>query len=85
MLCRTCPSCQPESSARRCGMESVCDVDLKRKRLEREAYWLRQEAIRMGNMEAWCLARKLRDASTPEQISAMDWFMEQFREAPQAL
>ncbi len=44
------------------------DLEMERRRLKREAYRLRQEAIRTGSFEAWQIARLLRDASTAEQI-----------------
>ena len=38
------------------------DLEMERRRLRKEAYRLRQEAIRDGDYEVWQIARLLRDA-----------------------
>lgn len=48
------------------------DLEMERQRLKREAFRLRQEAIRSGSYEAWRVARMLRDASTADQIRAAE-------------
>ncbi len=55
------------------------DIEMERRRLKREAYRLRQEAIRYGDYEAWQIARLLRDATTAEQIRAADRYLARWR------
>lgn len=58
----------PTIQSRICAMGQSYDLEMERRRLKREAYRLRQEAIRNGSYEAWRIARLLRDASNLEQI-----------------
>lgn len=51
------------------------DLEMERRRLRKEAYRLRQEAIRDGDYEAWQIARLLRDAATAKQIRAADLYL----------
>jgi hypothetical protein len=48
------------------------DLEMERRRLKQEAYWLRQAAINSGSFEAWQVARQLRDAVTAEQIESAE-------------
>jgi hypothetical protein len=54
-------------------MQTAADFSVRRAHaMQQSAYALRQQALNGGSIEGWRLARRMRDATTLKQLSAVE-------------